>query len=246
MSNIWTAAGEGNFDRVRELVESGTPPSIRDENSYTPLHAAASWNHPEILNYLVVERGADVNTTDDDGETCLFVCETVDMARLIVEQLGGNASHRNSEGLTAAASLEEDYPEVAAYLRSVTGEPAPVATFDPNGQDQDQSTQLASEQQQQQPPRPDFDTPTDEILSRVRQVMQASERGELSEQDTETRLREIVTEVVHGQVDMGRIIGQAMDGQRSVTAGTVRQNTEDGDDGRDAVAKRTRPDEAGR
>ncbi|KAK4051851.1 hypothetical protein OIV83_002556 [Microbotryomycetes sp. JL201] len=237
MSNIWTAAGEGNFDRVRELVESGTSPAVQDENSYTALHAASSWNHPEILRYLVSERGADINTTDDDGETCLFVCETVDMARLIIEELRGDASHRNNEGLTAANSLEEDYPEVAAYLRSVTGEPAPVATVDPDGQAFDE------EAQQQPQQRPDLDAPTDEILSRVRQVMQASERGELSEQETETRLREIVTQVVHGQVDIGRVIGQAMEARGSA-AGTIRPNG-DGDE-RDSVAKRTRPDEAGR
>lgn len=105
MANIWLAAGEGNLEKVKEYIEQdGLSPNALDDNNYNPLHAAASWNHPEILRYLV-EKGGDINIADDDGETPLFVVEQVGMARLIVE-LGGHPNHRNLEGVTV--SLLED------------------------------------------------------------------------------------------------------------------------------------------
>jgi len=101
MANIWLAAGEGNLEKVQEYIEQdGLSPNALDDNNYNPLHAAASWNHPEILRYLV-EKGGDINIADDDGETPLFVVEQVGMARLIVE-LGGDPNHRNLEGVTVS------------------------------------------------------------------------------------------------------------------------------------------------
>lgn len=69
----------------------------------TALHAAASWSSPDILR-LLVERGGNINITDEDEETPLFVVESVDMAKLVLE-LGGDPSHRNAEGNTVRASL---------------------------------------------------------------------------------------------------------------------------------------------
>lgn len=77
---------------------TGTSPNALDENSYSPLHAAASWGQADILRYLV-EKGGDINLTDSDGETPLFVVETVGMAKLVVE-LGGDPKWKNEEGVT--------------------------------------------------------------------------------------------------------------------------------------------------
>jgi hypothetical protein len=110
MANIWLAAGEGKLDNVKQFIEQdGVSPNALDDNAYSPLHAAASWNHPDILTYLV-EKGGDINITDDDDETPLFVVENVGMARMVVE-LGGNPNHRNSEGMTVSKpspDLSED------------------------------------------------------------------------------------------------------------------------------------------
>lgn len=79
----------------------GLSPAIQDENTYTPLHAAASWGHAEILRYLVA-KGGNINTVDGDGETPLFVVETTEMARIVLD-LGGDIAHRNEEGNTVSA-----------------------------------------------------------------------------------------------------------------------------------------------
>ncbi|PWN46492.1 hypothetical protein IE53DRAFT_372340 [Violaceomyces palustris] len=48
--NIWIAAGEGDLERVRHLVQvQGISPTAPDPYTYTPVHAAASYGHLEIL-----------------------------------------------------------------------------------------------------------------------------------------------------------------------------------------------------
>jgi ankyrin repeat protein len=67
-SNLWTAAGEGDLDRVKHLIEvEGTSPNAKDQNGYTAIHAAVSWAHPTLLRYLL-SKGGDINIKDSDGE----------------------------------------------------------------------------------------------------------------------------------------------------------------------------------
>lgn len=118
MANIWTAASEGNLERVKECVEQlgdlvrsslldekrlltttntcdiGQSPDAFDDNSYTPLHAAVSWSHTHILLYLL-QQGANINITDSDGESPLFVVESAEMARQLV-QLGASPELKNN------------------------------------------------------------------------------------------------------------------------------------------------------
>lgn len=82
----------------QELIAAGATANDKDEHSYTPMHAAASYAHLPLLEYLV-SVGGDVNLPDDDGDTPLFTCESVDAARWLVEH-GANAAHRNDEGQT--------------------------------------------------------------------------------------------------------------------------------------------------
>lgn len=47
-------------------------------------------------------------------------------------------------------------------------------------------------------------------MASVRSIMERSERGEISEQETDDLLREVVESAVTGQVEAGRAIGQQM------------------------------------
>ena len=97
----------------------------QDEHGYSLVHAAASYNLLDILRALVQEFEVDVNIKDEDNETALFVVETVDAAKLLVEELGADVHHRGSEGLTAKEKIaaEGDFPEIAAYLDSLESVP---------------------------------------------------------------------------------------------------------------------------
>lgn len=93
--------------------------SSQDEHGYSLLHAAASYNHLDLLRALVNEFNVNVDLKDEDGETALFVAETVDCAKALVEELHASVSIRSDEGLTAREKIaeDEDFPQVAVYLR---------------------------------------------------------------------------------------------------------------------------------
>ncbi|SCV71116.1 BQ2448_2704 [Microbotryum intermedium] len=260
LSNIWTAASEGDLDRVKHLIENeGLSPNAFDDNSYSPLHAAASWSHLEILRYLI-QKGGDINLADEDGETCLFVVEDVDMARIIVRELGGDFNKRNNEGLNAAEHLQEAYPHISLYLRSLTDPsiaypPTNVTTTtatatSQDGDDLPMSTGTEGGGGGGGGGEPDLDTPTDTLLLRVREIMQASERGELTAQQTDDQLRGVVEQAVTGQVQVGRVLGQNRVGASEDLTGSVRSRVEAEVDANgeevEPEAKRTRAEAEGR
>ncbi|KAJ4385423.1 hypothetical protein N0V93_009851 [Gnomoniopsis smithogilvyi] len=117
--------------------------SQQDDHGYSLLHAAASYNHLALLRSLVTEFNVPVDLRDEDNETALFVVETVEAARILVEELSLDTSLRGDEGTTAREKIESegDFPEVAAYLSSreqadgqVVNGTAPEAPAAVNGQ----------------------------------------------------------------------------------------------------------------
>ena len=70
MSEICDAAKDGNLEKVKELLESGSDINERGENDMTPLHRAAEQGHDEIVNYLI-SKGADVNAEAESRWTPL-------------------------------------------------------------------------------------------------------------------------------------------------------------------------------
>lgn len=121
ISNIWVAAADNNKDVVLCHLDSGNfNPNSKDPNGYTPIHAAASYGHIDLLK-LLIERGGDINIQDREGDTALHHIEDLAVAKLMVEQLNADFKIRNHEGQTAAQYFEEEdeYPEIAQYLRSL-------------------------------------------------------------------------------------------------------------------------------
>ncbi|OBZ72206.1 Ankyrin repeat-containing protein P1E11.10 [Grifola frondosa] len=158
-TGIWSALGPTcilhRLHNKQELVEvQSLSPNVPDPNTYTPMyvlpltrsvqsdlanlsrHAAASYGHLNVLEYLI-SQGGDVNVTDNDGDTPLYVVENIESARFLVEH-GATVDHRNSEGISVsmlapsassnghclwlfqpAQYLEEDFPEIARYLQAI-------------------------------------------------------------------------------------------------------------------------------
>jgi len=92
--------------------------SSQDEHGYSLLHAAASYNHLDLLRTLVNEFKVDVNVRDEDGETALFVVETVEAAQTLLEELHIDQELKDAEGNSAEEKIraEGDYPTIADYL----------------------------------------------------------------------------------------------------------------------------------
>ena len=64
VSELYTAAKDGETDLVRFMLNSGTDPSIQTDYQWAPLHWAASYGHTECVRRLV-EAGADVSVISD-------------------------------------------------------------------------------------------------------------------------------------------------------------------------------------
>jgi len=131
--NPFLLAADNSPSLMPLLRENPALAGQQDEHGYSLVHAAASYNHLDLLRALIQEFKVDVNLRDEDEETALFVVETVDAAKILVEELGADLTIKGSDGHTAREKIAEegDYPEVAEYLRlkeasrvQVNGEPA--------------------------------------------------------------------------------------------------------------------------
>ena len=69
---------------------------------------AASYNHLDLLKALVQEFHVDANITDEDGETPLFVVESVEAAQCLLEELKADPTIKNVEGLIAEEKIRAE------------------------------------------------------------------------------------------------------------------------------------------
>ena len=128
--NPLTLAADNSPQLLPFLRSSPSFASTQDEHGYSLVHAAASYNHLDLLRTLVHEFHVDPNIKDEDGETALFVVESVEPAQCLLEELGADPAIKNDEGLTAEEKIraEGDYPTIADFLREsrVLGAPSLV------------------------------------------------------------------------------------------------------------------------
>lgn len=182
--------------------------SKQDEHGYSLLHAAASYNQLDLLRALVNEYKVDVNLKDEDGETALFVCETSECAKLLVEELHVDTTIRGDEGSTAREKFvaEEEFPEVAVYLMvqefgggqaqangtapaDIIGSAPPL----PEGLSVEVGT-MAPEDIGGEAPDPEF----------RRRIEELAARGDFEGEAGQAELRQLVMEALRGQVNEER------------------------------------------
>lgn len=183
--------------------------SAQDSHGYSLLHAAASYNHIDLLRALVNEFHVDVNLRDEDDETCLFVAESVEVARCLVEELNVDTAAQNEDGQTAREKIEseDDYPEVAVYLSqgssairevSQNAHPPPL----PPNVRLNIGSQIPEEEANAQEPDPEFRRRIEELASRENFHTEEGQR----------ELRDLITDAVRdvsndGQASQRRRVG---------------------------------------
>ena len=117
--NLFILAADNNPNLLSLLRSNPSLASSQDAHGYSVPHAAASYDHLDLLRTLIYEFHVDVNIKDEDGETPLFVVETVEAAQVLVDELGADLTIRNEEGMTAEEKVQTDgeFPTIAAFLR---------------------------------------------------------------------------------------------------------------------------------
>ena len=71
-TKLLSAAGRGEIDKVRSLLDAGADINVRDSNQQTPLLRAAAFGFQSVIIELVY-RGADVKVIDENKQNVLHL-----------------------------------------------------------------------------------------------------------------------------------------------------------------------------
>lgn len=135
------------------LAQGAELEARRDENGDTPLIAAAAFAETDVVA-LLLQRGADINATDNAGNTALMsaACEcavaTMNSAYDVVKVLlkkGADVNARSTDGATALINAAAGFGDVS-IVKLLLDHGADPAAKDNRG-----NTALASAQKSQRP-----------------------------------------------------------------------------------------------
>ncbi|KAG6973099.1 hypothetical protein JG687_00001103 [Phytophthora cactorum] len=103
------AAGDGDVDTVKNLIDTGSDVNSVDAHSLTPLLSASRHGHTQMVQFLV-GKGADINKSDQEGDTPLIIAaieghvEIVQFLLEIGDDVGKKSKNGNTPLICAAKS----------------------------------------------------------------------------------------------------------------------------------------------
>lgn len=215
-SNPFLLAADNSPELLPLLRRHHSLAAAQDDHGYSLLHAAASYNHLDLLRSLLVEFNVPVDLKDEDGETALFVCETIECARLLVEEFHADTTVRADDGKTAWERIEAegDFPEVTVYLLGREKDKERSQDSGVNG------TTSQANIITQPPPLPeglsiDIGTMAPEDVGEEvvdpefkRRIEELAARSDFQGEEGQRQLRELITEAVRGQIGKDREVRQ--------------------------------------
>lgn len=219
--NPFILASDGDATLLPLLRENPALASSQDEHGYSLLHATASYNHLQLLDDVITEFKVDINLRDEDGETALFVVETLEAAQALVEKYNIDVTIRNVEGQTAQEKIAEegDYVEAAVYLKKVelerlVGESS--STTNATG------SNAQSSEVRPPPPMPDgvkvnLGTMSQDEVGEVadpefkRRIDELAARPDFQDEAGQAALKDLITQFLNGDVGEQREVRQRTD-----------------------------------
>jgi ankyrin repeat protein len=103
---LYLAAVNGNYDIVKVLIDKGANVNVGDNNYRTPLMVAAKKDHLKTVQALLGAPSIDINATDDDGATALYLAAlngNDDVVKALINQ-GANVNVADHKGWTPLMS----------------------------------------------------------------------------------------------------------------------------------------------
>eukprot|EP01134_Creolimax_fragrantissima_P001380 CFRG1380T1 len=163
--NVWVAASDNNFERVKALIEDDSvelDANSKDDSGYTPMHAAAGWGHKDLLMYLI-SVGGNVNIVDNDDDTPLHITEDTEIAQILLDA-GADLHALNSDGFKPIdTAREEAILDLYLFLRQKMGLP-PMASFEELEGAIEEAVKEGKEEQKDRSEGSDGDSASDGIL----------------------------------------------------------------------------------
>ena len=121
--DLISAANYGDIRRVRELLDAGVDPNIKDDEGDSALIMATIRSKIDVIR-LLLDRGADPNIGDEDGETPLMRAsyrntrDNKDIIKLLLER-GADPNIQSLNGDTALTfALSSGNGDIVRLLES--------------------------------------------------------------------------------------------------------------------------------
>ncbi|KAL7884182.1 hypothetical protein AOLI_G00069520 [Acnodon oligacanthus] len=116
---IWSAAMDGDLERVKSLLRKGTDTNIKDQASYTALHYSSRAGHRSVCE-LLLDHGACANSQTRGGATPLHraaYCGHLAIVQLLLTH-GADPQLTDDDGSTPLhKAAERGHMEGYAYMK---------------------------------------------------------------------------------------------------------------------------------
>ena len=115
---IHDVAWKGDLAGVQRELNKGADVNAMDDDAWTPLHYAATYDHKETAKLLTV-KGVDVNTKNDEGETALHQAAHgghKEVAELLISKGADVNAKQDGGGTPLHSAAWEGHKEVAELL----------------------------------------------------------------------------------------------------------------------------------
>ncbi|KAJ4941984.1 hypothetical protein JOQ06_011855 [Pogonophryne albipinna] len=115
---IWSAAMDGDLERVKSLTQKGTDSNLRDSTGYTALHYASRSGHHAVCKFLL-ESGACASPQTPGGATPLHrsaYCGHLDVVRLLLQHRADPMLCDDDGSSPLHKAAEQSHEEVCLLL----------------------------------------------------------------------------------------------------------------------------------
>lgn len=116
---LFSAVRKNRYALAEALLLERVSPNQKNNKGFTLLHTAALYGHPEMVN-LLVKHGAQLEATDNDGNTALFhavYSGVLKVVKTLIDIHNANIEHTDrNKGTILHIACFKQYDDICDYL----------------------------------------------------------------------------------------------------------------------------------